>query len=98
MKQISFPVFPDTRFHLLLTHQWFSHYHLNLLLSQHSKLGKQTLDDKLPRLQLGVDSEAGHGGNVAFLPQEGSHRGGGTMSTHTVVDWCRSCRENGGYR
>lgn len=75
------------------TYQRFSHHHLDLLLSQHSKLSKQTLDDKLPRLELRVDGDARHGDAVLFLPQDGSHWGGCTASNHAAADWCRSCRE-----
>lgn len=93
MYQISFPVFLDNSFHPLEAHQRLGHHHLNLLLSQHGKLSKQTLDDKLPRLQLGVDGDVRHGSKVVFLPREGSHRRGGTASIHAAADWCRSCRE-----
>lgn len=106
MDQISFPVvcFLNTCFHSATlthslthihnpkTHQRLSHHHLDLLLSQHSKFGKQALDDKLPGLELGVDGDVGHGGDVVFLPQVGRHRGGGTASTHAAAaDGCRRC-------
>lgn len=77
----------------LQTHQRLGHHHLNLLLSQHSKLSKQTLYDKLPGLQLRVNGDAWHGGNALLLPREGSHWGGGTASTHAATDWCGSCGE-----
>lgn len=80
-----------SRSQITATHQRFSHHHLNLLLSQHSKLSQQALDDKLPGLEFGVDGDARHGGDVSFLPRQGGH-GGGAASTHTV-DWGRGWRE-----
>lgn len=94
--QISFPVCSDTRYQPQWTHQRLGHHHLNLLLSQHSKLSKQALYDKLPGLQLGVNGDAWHGGDVLFLPREGRHWGGGTASAHAATDWCRSCRKKMG--
>ena len=44
-----------------------------------------------PGLELGVDGDAGHGVGVAFLPRQGSHRGGSTTFTHTAVDRGRGC-------
>lgn len=77
------------------TDQRFSHDHLNLLLGKHSELRKKTLDDKLPRLELGVDGDAGHGGGVdASLLPAGWGRGGCSSPTHTAVAYRdRGCQE-----
>lgn len=86
-------------FQTYCTYQRFSHDHLDLLLGQHSELCKQTLDDELPRLELGVNGDAGHSCDVVFLPRQGRDRGGGATSTRAAAaDWGRSCGGDGGQR
>lgn len=77
------------------TDQRFSHDHLDLLLGEHSELCEKALDDKFPGLELGVDGDAGHGGEVdATLLPAGRGRGGCSSPTHTAVAYRdRGCQE-----
>lgn len=75
------------------TDQWFSHDHLDLLFSEHGKLGEKALDDELPGLELGVDGDAGHGCGLkaAFLPAEwnGQSRMASTCVAAAAAHWDR---------
>lgn len=78
---------------LTVTHQRFSHDHLNLLLGEHGELCEKALDDELPGLELGIDGDAGHGCSVkaALLPAEwnGQSRMASTRAAAAAAHWDR---------